>query len=108
MTTHDLSAHADAICSKVFGVSIEDIRGRQRTPIICDARHTAWQLLRTSKLTYKEIGDEYGANHSTVMSAMNRVVDLAWSDVTFKLRFDLCNLRYQEFKNAHIDHHPAH
>ncbi len=73
MTTHDLSAHADAICSRIFDVSVQEIRGRSRSASVCDARHAAWWILRERGTTLQSIGREYKVHHSTVLSAILRI-----------------------------------
>ena len=62
-----------AVCQR-FGISIQDILGKQRSREVLMARQIAMYLLREKTgLSLQQIGQMFGKNHSTVLHAYNRV-----------------------------------
>lgn len=99
MTIHECAMAADGACSSVFGVSIDDIRGRSKVPVICDARHTAWALVRASGFTLQQIGAEYGVNHSTVIAAFRRLEALLSMEDDLRSKFGRCARIHRASRN---------
>lgn len=97
MTTHELSAIADSICSRIFDVSVDDIRTGPRTPHVCDARHTAWWLLRESKVALQSIGREYGCHHTTVLEGVKRLNRVRMTEDALMSAMFVC---FDQFRKA--------
>lgn len=60
--------------SSKYGVSVEDMKSKKKTEAVANARHVAIYIIR--KLTdksYKEIGNIFGRDHSSVMHSCERV-----------------------------------
>ena len=60
--------------AKYYGVSVDDIKSKKKTEDIANARHIAIYIIR--KLTdksFKEIGNIFSRDHSTVMASCERV-----------------------------------
>lgn len=55
------------------GVRLADICGRDRTKSIAHARHLVWAALRTAGYSLPEIAAPWGADHTTVMSAVKKI-----------------------------------
>lgn len=96
MTTHELATRADAICSRIFDVSVHDIRSRRRKAPICDARHAAWYTLRRHGLKLQAIASEYGVNHATVICGLHKI-DNAISTQSLML-YAMCLIKHQFMK----------
>lgn len=60
--------------SKLYAISVSDMKSGKRTETVANARHVAMYVIRkmTDK-SYKEIGDIFGRDHSTVMTACDKV-----------------------------------
>jgi len=60
--------------SKLYAISVSDMKSGKRTETVAYARHVAMYVIRkmTDK-SYKEIGDIFGRDHSTVMTACDKV-----------------------------------
>lgn len=58
--------------SNHYGVSIDDLKSRDRAAIICQARVHAFIILRdVFKFKYKDIGLVFNRNHSNVLQLIN-------------------------------------
>lgn len=60
--------------AKYYGVSVEEIKSKKKTDAVANARHIAIYIIR--KLTdksFKEIGNIFSRDHSTVMASCERV-----------------------------------
>lgn len=60
--------------SSYYGVSVEELKSKKKTDAVANARHIAIYLIR--KLTdksYKEIGNIFSRDHTTVMASCERV-----------------------------------
>lgn len=97
MNTQELATIADSICARIFDVSVKDIRTGPRTPKICDARHTAWWLLREKGKTYESIGKEYGTHHTTVLSGILRLHNVRFMEEQLMHSTATC---YNQFMEA--------
>ena len=59
---------------KVYGVSVEDLKSRQKTDTVAKARHVAiYVIKKLTSMTLKEIGAIFGRNHTTVISSLDTV-----------------------------------
>lgn len=59
---------------KVYGVSVEDLKSRQKTDTVAKARHVAiYVIKKLTSMTLKEIGAVFGRNHTTVLSSLDTV-----------------------------------
>ena len=57
-----------------LGVSVNAIRGKNRITIATEARHAIWFILRTGfNWSFPKIGAEYGRDHTTIMSGVDRI-----------------------------------
>ena len=60
--------------SKYYGVPVEDIKSKNKTNAVTNARHIAIYIIRTlTDKSYKEIGSIFSRDHSTVLSACEKV-----------------------------------
>lgn len=81
----DILPTADVIIEEVckfYNIEPEILRGQGRSKDISLARQIAiYQIRRMTNLSLKEIGAEFnGRDHSTVLSALNRIEDLVKTD----------------------------
>lgn len=81
----DILPTADVIIEEVckfYNIEPEILRGQGRSKDISLARQIAiYQIRRMTNLSLKEIGVEFnGRDHSTVLSALNRIEDLVKTD----------------------------
>ena len=59
---------------KYYGVSVEDLKSKKKTDTIANARHIAIYVIRKlTEKSYKEIGQIFSRDHSTIMSSCDRV-----------------------------------
>lgn len=59
---------------KVYGVSVEDLKSRQKTDTVAKSRHVAiYVIKKLTSMTLKEIGAIFGRNHTTVISSLDTV-----------------------------------
>ena len=57
-----------------YGISEENIKSKNRTDSVANARHTAIYIIRElTDLTYNEIGKIFDRNHATVIASINKV-----------------------------------
>lgn len=62
-----------AVC-QYYGVPEESLKSKKKTENIANARHVAIYLIRkNTDKSFKEIGDIFGRDHSTVMSSYNKI-----------------------------------
>jgi chromosomal replication initiation ATPase DnaA len=59
-------------CARVHGCSVVEVNSRSRRPRIVAARHEAMWCARQMGLSYPEIGDVFGCDHTTVISAVRQ------------------------------------
>ena len=60
--------------AKVYGVSVEDLKSRQKTDSVAKARHVAiYVIKKLTSMTLKEIGAVFGRNHTTVLNSLDIV-----------------------------------
>lgn len=66
-----------AICNGVaeyFGITTEELLGRDRSKSFCEARSIAmWLVRRRFGLSYPELGREFKRDHTTCISSVRRV-----------------------------------
>ena len=64
----------DKLVSKASGVSVEDIRGRNRCQEFSDARAAVWYIAHeVSHYSYPFIAKEYGRNHTSITAAVKKI-----------------------------------
>lgn len=51
------------------GVTLEAVLGRSRTKAVVAARHALWRHVRALGLSYPEIGELFGVDHTSVYQA---------------------------------------
>ena len=57
-----------------YGISEENIKSKNRTDSVANARHTAIYIIKElTDLTLNEIGQIFGRNHATVIASINKV-----------------------------------
>ena len=57
-----------------YGVSEENIKSKNRTDSVANARHTAIYIIKElTDLTLNEIGNIFGRNHATVIASINKI-----------------------------------
>ena len=57
-----------------YGISEENIKSKNRTDSVANARHTAIYIIKElTDLTLNEIGNIFGRNHATVIASINKV-----------------------------------
>ena len=57
-----------------YGISEENIKSKNRTDTVANARHTAIYIIKElTDLTLNEIGNIFGRNHATVIASLNKV-----------------------------------
>ena len=57
-----------------YGISEENIKSKNRTDTVANARHTAIYIIKElTDLTLNEIGNIFGRNHATVIASINKV-----------------------------------
>lgn len=60
-------------CCEWFGVQSDDLLSGGRRRITTDARHAFMWLMRSSGLSYPDVGRELGMDHTTVINGVRRV-----------------------------------
>lgn len=75
------------IVATYYGLTVKQIDSKNRTRIIVNARHISMYLVRKHlDLPYSQIGNEFGGrDHSTVISAYDKIEDLLKSDNGYKV-----------------------
>lgn len=63
-----IEAFQDACVKR--NVRLEDVFGQSRQKAISRARHACWYVMRQRGASYPEIGDLWGRDHTTVLSAV--------------------------------------
>ena len=61
--------------AKRHGATLDDVLGRDRRPRLVAARHACWFVLydhATLRFSFPDIGELWGVDHTTVMSAVHR------------------------------------
>lgn len=72
------------VVSRHFSVSVDEIKGTQKTQNIKDARNVAMYAIKEeTSLSLSQIGDIFKRDHSTVHSNVNRVKSQMTSDPVF-------------------------
>lgn len=67
--------------AEYHGVRLRDLNGRSRTDSVALARQVAMYLAKElTPMTYKEVGQEFGRDHATVIWAHNAVKRLSADD----------------------------
>ncbi len=62
-----------AVVCRHFGVTEENIKSKNRTDTVANARHTAIYIIKElTDLTLNEIGKIFGRNHATVIASINK------------------------------------
>ena len=63
-----------AVCER-YGVSADDLKSKNKSAHIANARHIAIYLIRTmTQMQYTQLGQIFGnRNHSTIMSSEEKV-----------------------------------
>ncbi len=57
-----------------YGISEENIKSKNRTDSVANARHTAIYIIKElTDLTLNEIGNIFGRNHATVIASINKI-----------------------------------
>ena len=71
--------------SRYYSLEPEDLRSQRRDKNISMARQVAMHLMRTlTNMSLKDIGDQFGRNHSTVLSSLTKINDLLEKDPNMK------------------------
>jgi chromosomal replication initiator protein len=69
-----------AAVSRKYGITIEDIKAKKRSEGIVKARHVSIYLIRQlSDVSFTSIGEFFGRDHTTIMSAFKKVESLVSS-----------------------------
>jgi chromosomal replication initiator protein len=78
------------LVASYFNVKVTDLKGERRSRIISVPRQVAMYLCRKhTKASYPEIGDRFGGkDHSTVISAVNKIARLLKTDPHLKMSVD--------------------
>lgn len=74
-----------------FGVTRFDVKSHRRAGDIPDARHTCISLIikYCPKMTLKHVGGLFGnLDHSTVIFGRDKIEDILFSDVKFKVKYN--------------------
>lgn len=79
----------------LFGISIEQIKGRQRDYEFILARHLAAYLLRKEGLTLQAIGKKLNRNHSSIILYLEHFKDDYVLDKKFKQMVNKYNEKWQ-------------
>ena len=63
-----------ATVARYYGVTVDDLKSKKKTDAIANARHIAIYIIRKlTEKSYKEIGQIFSRDHSTIMSSCDRV-----------------------------------
>lgn len=77
------------VAADVFGVEPADLYGTSRLSPLTLARHTAWLVCRRiTLLSYPALGEAFGRNHSTLVSAVERLKKRIEADERVRLAWD--------------------
>lgn len=75
--------------SEEYGVSVEEIMGRNREQRIANARMmAAYLIFRKTGYTTAEIGERMGLKNATIIRCINRVRELLDCDPPTKLHYE--------------------
>ena len=79
--------------AKTYNVSVSDILSNRRTASLALARQVAMYIAReTTDLSYKQIGESFGKDHTTVMYAVDKIEKTMADDASVdKIVNDLIN-----------------
>ena len=73
-----------SLVSKRLSIPVEAIRAKQRTANVVNARHICIYMIRQlTDVTFNTLGDIFGRDHSTIMSAFRRVESSMATDPEF-------------------------
>ena len=73
--------------ARYYNLSAEDIKGQNRSKNTTEARQIAMYLMRSlTNLSLKDIGEQLGRNHATVLSSIRKIEDLIQSDKNMAAR----------------------
>ncbi|HWJ30178.1 MAG TPA: helix-turn-helix domain-containing protein [Flavisolibacter sp.] len=87
----------EAVCS-YFGVTLEFLQQRTRErPVAYKRQLLMYFLVSLTTLTYKEIGDLFGMDHSTVVHSKDRVKD--WLSVDHEVQADIIAIKQKILSN---------
>ena len=71
--------------ARFYSLEPDDLRSQRRDKNISMARQVAMHLMRTlTNMSLKDIGDQFGGNHSTVLSSLTKINDLLEKDLNMK------------------------
>lgn len=82
---HPLDNIRDVVCH-YYGITAEDLHGKDRTKHLCVARHAFCYLTRTQhhgRVSYPAIGRYLSRDHTTAMAGMRAAKRLIESDPVF-------------------------
>lgn len=95
------------VASRVFGVSVEDIKGAKRDRDIARARQAAmWAARDYTAKSMPQIGKAFGRDHTTVLYACRQIENLrkirqgAYRQLTGAMRRELDGLQAEILGNA--------
>ena len=85
------------LVSKRLSIPVGDIRSKQRTANVVNARHVSIYMIRQlTDVTFNTIGEIFGRDHSTIMAAFRRVESMMTTDPEFAA---LVNGMMEEIRN---------
>lgn len=88
-----------------FKISVTDLVGTTRSPIVVIARHLAWYLEREKGLSYPAIGKLYEREHTTILIACKHVTErLAAGDARYKLPLEALRTKADYEQQKKDDH----
>lgn len=71
--------------ARYYSLEPGDLRSQRREKNISMARQVSMHLMRTlTNMSLKDIGDQFGRNHSTVLSSLTKINDLLEKDINMK------------------------
>ncbi|MBR4335286.1 MAG: chromosomal replication initiator protein DnaA [Clostridia bacterium] len=86
-----------SLVSKRLSIPVGDIRSKQRTANVVNARHVSIYMIRQlTDVTFNTIGEIFGRDHSTIMAAFRRVESMMTTDPEFAA---LVNGMMEEIRN---------
>ena len=85
------------LVSKRLNISVDDIRAKQRTANVVNARHICIYMIRQlTDVSFSTLGEIFGRDHSTIMAAFRKVEATMRTDPEFSA---LINGMMEEIKN---------
>jgi len=90
-----------SIVSEIFGRTIQDIRGKDRTSHLTNARHTAIHLIRFNTLfSYDEIASVFKVEHQSVIHACYKIENyIRNQDSRYYPYISKCNQTFKQKTN---------